>query len=527
MDDTLRVHAVDLINASWGMYLLNETLAETVGALVNELDEQHGMAGDDDAGHAFAKLYNSAAKTTVNQLGEATNIMGRGSETTLKAANDFMAHDSQVAADMLRAMGQIGTSLAGDAASSPDCTPPPRNRGEDLPEVVGETGAVTQYVVGDRFRGSPEKLRAVAGTWRKAKSIAEGVLSDAQDAWRTATSHANGQTADAVNAFFTEFVGKDHPPGRVDENCSLLANLPTACSQLAKACENYADHIQTASHRASKDAMKDLFDKSVIDNLLDSPTFGGNGEDGGLHAAVSSDDHILDLASVGHTLDSTQARVPIPNPSGDAPPLPGMPLLPPLRIPLTDIPIPELIPASYNPPSGNIPRAPAIAPPVPPDPRFPPLTPTQRAQFQQWLSGLREGDVSGGFPEDVQYQLRVAGYPEYEVPIPPGISKRDDTLMVDGMRPTDGMAIEAKHVRNPQKCPRTLDAIRESHTTGKRDFLYAKDREELRKYAAALNDPRNTELRGVEIDTDYQPSVPYWRSMMVAYGVNGYARYVP
>jgi hypothetical protein len=66
-----------------------------------------------------------------------------------------------------------------------------------------------------------------------------------------------------------------------------------------------------------------------------------------------------------------------------------------------------------------------------------------------------------------------------------------------------------------------------NHATGDRDFLYDKDHVELRKYAAALNDPRNTEMRGVETVTNNQEAVQYWRIMMAAYGVSYHARYVP
>ncbi|WP_329316971.1 hypothetical protein [Streptomyces sp. NBC_01262] len=43
-----------------------------------------------------------------------------------------------------------------------------------------------------------------------------------------------------------------------------------------------------------------------------------------------------------------------------------------------------------------------------------------------------------------------------------------------------------------------------------------------------MTDPRDKEIRGVEIDTDYlyQDSVPYGRAMMAAYGVKDYSRYV-
>ncbi|MFF0557885.1 restriction endonuclease fold toxin-2 domain-containing protein [Streptomyces sp. NPDC004266] len=93
------------------------------------------------------------------------------------------------------------------------------------------------------------------------------------------------------------------------------------------------------------------------------------------------------------------------------------------------------------------------------------------------------------------------------------------------------MAIEAKYVNKPNKpnkpCYRSLDELRANHQSGKKDFLYDKDRKELMKYDAALNDPRNKEMRGVDTVTNHADFVAYWRVMMAAYGVKGYARYAP
>ncbi|WP_245600854.1 restriction endonuclease fold toxin-2 domain-containing protein [Streptomyces sulphureus] len=202
-------------------------------------------------------------------------------------------------------------------------------------------------------------------------------------------------------------------------------------------------------------------------------------------------------------------------------------LLPSLPLPLAPlVRVPTLVPAAYHPPQPGV-RVQPVAPPSPPDPRFPTLSPPEHQSFQTWLSSLRPGDVSGGKPAEVAYQKRVAGYPEYEVPIPLGISA-NSTLMVDGMRDRDGMAVEAKYVnKTDQQCYRSLDELRENHQSSKKDFLYAKDRQELVKYNAALHDPRNTELRGVETVTNNRESVAYWRVMMAAYGVKGYARHVP
>ncbi|MFE2185119.1 restriction endonuclease fold toxin-2 domain-containing protein [Streptomyces sp. NPDC059455] len=54
---------------------------------------------------------------------------------------------------------------------------------------------------------------------------------------------------------------------------------------------------------------------------------------------------------------------------------------------------------------------------------------------------------------------------------------------------------------------RRADELRENHEKGKKDFLYRSDPDELKKYAAALNDPRNTEMRGVETVTNNHESV--------------------
>lgn len=114
--------------------------------------------------------------------------------------------------------------------------------------------------------------------------------------------------------------------------------------------------------------------------------------------------------------------------------------------------------------------------------------------------------------------------------------------MVDGMRPMDGYAIEAKHVREPdcKKTFRDLDQVDKVLGTppkidenGKvkfdphRDGMYVKDGNELARYRAALSDPRNDEIRGFEIITNDQRSAPYWQSMMAMSGVTGTARYVP
>ncbi|WP_030747006.1 restriction endonuclease fold toxin-2 domain-containing protein [Streptomyces sp. NRRL S-31] len=509
----LRHQTANFVNASWSMVGLRDLIYEMLSLLFTELSEHGGMAGDNDAGRAFAKVYKEAVATVFDKSGFAHQVMANGAGALLKSSEELLKQESEIAAELL---GKSPLDMGiGAQPSGPDCNPRASHNAQDLPEVVGETSGVDQYLFNERFLGQPHKLRAVAKTWRQASKILEDAYWDSEAAWRTATLDQAGETASAVEGFFKKFVGKNPPPSEVGEHETLMANLPVACKMLANACDAYADHIETAKRRLPYE------ETSPLDNLWpwEQPSLGGDGHDGGLHELVAGDMRIAALGKIPPALDSSKARVPMPQPDsgGFAPGVP--PLLGPL------IRIPTLVPAAYRPANG--PRVQPISPEIPLDPRFPLLKPGEQKNFQTWLNSLRTGDFSGGRPAEVAYQMRVAGYPEYEVPIPTGHSV-NNTLMVDGFRDADGMAIEAKYVNKPnQRCYRSLDELRVNHESGKKDFLYRSDRDELKKYAAALRDPRNKEMRGVETVTNNQEAVQYWRIMMAAYGVKGHARYVP
>ncbi|MFF3940910.1 restriction endonuclease fold toxin-2 domain-containing protein [Streptomyces phaeofaciens] len=151
------------------------------------------------------------------------------------------------------------------------------------------------------------------------------------------------------------------------------------------------------------------------------------------------------------------------------------------------------------------------------------------------------GFAGGGGPTnpDNAYQLRVAGYPEREVPL---VGRRQG-LMVDGIRPVDGYLVEAKHVRDPDCAKRSFRSIERVNETlskpvkvdadGKPkwdpliDGMYRSDESELRRYKSAMDNPANSEIRGLEIVTNGKDNAAYWESMMAMNGVTGSARYVP
>ncbi|WP_380286526.1 hypothetical protein [Kitasatospora purpeofusca] len=203
------------------------------------------------------------------------------------------------------------------------CALDPRGIGEQLGESVGRTGGVDKWVWGERFRGDASGLRKAAQTWQAAHRLTVQALSDAQDAWRTVGGIHEGATAKAINDYFLAFVGKQDYPARPGDDHTLLANLASACRQLAGACESYAKHIEDSAS---------VFN-GWFDAPWDSPIFGGNGDDGGLKPKVLSDTQILSLGDTAHVLDSTQQRVKVPqgNPAPPAPPGPGFPWVAPCR----------------------------------------------------------------------------------------------------------------------------------------------------------------------------------------------------
>ncbi|MFD7261014.1 restriction endonuclease fold toxin-2 domain-containing protein [Streptomyces sp. NPDC059874] len=135
------------------------------------------------------------------------------------------------------------------------------------------------------------------------------------------------------------------------------------------------------------------------------------------------------------------------------------------------------------------------------------------------------GFAGGGGPSDPDnaYQLRTSGYPEREVPL----AGKNRGLMVDGIRPVDGYLVEAKHVRDPdckKKSFRSLDRLEETLTKPVKvdsqgkiawdpviDSMYAGDEKELVRYKQAMENPANSEIRGLEIVTNGKGNAGAWR----------------
>ncbi|WP_405613294.1 restriction endonuclease fold toxin-2 domain-containing protein [Streptomyces sp. NBC_00076] len=538
----LKVIAEGMIKASMGMVdTVMVGTRDTAIALFHELDRQHGMAGDDEAGQAFAKVYKSAAATTLDKMGFSAYVMGETGKGLMRNVREFMAHESRVASAILNKQVDL-TAGMGDPGA--DCTESFLGLGQELPEVVGDTAWYDQYAPGgmsDRFRGSPEKLRDVAVSWRAGGKMMLRFLEDAQAYAHTADKAHSGEAADAFRSYFKGFVGFAHPPDQAQQDETLVGNLVAACQQLAKACDRYADHVEDAKKKIEQDKL----DPFHIDAPWGSPIFGGNGNDGGLLDAVLDDPWIHRLGDVAHALDASEQRVKLPGGSDDRPGLPGLPLFP---VPVP-VPVPLVLASSRGQAPGIVQMSNRVDPSIPGQDPIPPepgatrlLSSGEQPQFRTWLNSLNTGGFAGGGGPgnpDNAYQLRVAGYPERELPL----VGRKRGLMVDGIRPADGYLVEAKHVRDPDCEKRSFRSIeRVNETLAKPvkvdakgnpkfdpliDGMYRGDEAELRRYKSAMANPANSEIRGLEIVTNGKDGAPYWESMMAMNGVTGTARYVP
>ncbi|MFG2832503.1 restriction endonuclease fold toxin-2 domain-containing protein [Streptomyces sp. NPDC048434] len=528
--------AGQMIKASMTMMEVMRGVRDTAIALASELEAQKGMAGDDDAGRSFVAAYKPAAGTTLDQMGFSSYVMGATGAGLMQTAREYMATESQVSADLLGGQEDLSANM-GDPGR--DCSSRFIGLGEELPEAIGDTAWYHQYAPGggNLYRGSAEKAREVAGSWRHAGRLMERHLGDAQLCASTARKHHAGAAADSFHDYFKRCIGAGTPPSQAQEDEPLIANIVAACTQLANACENYADHIDSAL--AAIDVHSADFFR--VDLPWEQPLLGGNGYDGGLQDAVLSDPRIRQLGAIAHVLDSSQARIKLPGGEG-APPRP--PLLPGGGI---RVPTPILLASA----PAMVPMGQGVDPtlshsdPLPPNhPNL--LSPHEQAQFRTWRNSLPAGGFAGGGdssnPQNA-YQKRVAGYPEREVPLPPGsVGGSGKGLMVDGMRPADGYMVDAKYVREPDckktfrrldEYEKTMNAPVEMGKNGKpkfnprRDAMYPKDKQELVRYREAMSDPRNTKVKGLEIITNDKEGSAYWQAMMAMAKVQGTTRYEP
>jgi hypothetical protein len=159
-------------------------------------------------------------------------------------------------------------------------------------------------------------------------------------------------------------------------------------------------------------------------------------------------------------------------------------------------------------------------PPMPGSP-FSPLSPQQQAEAMVWVAGLRSVPTSTKTPWG-QYQVRVAGPKQYEMPTGDG-----RLALPDGFRPLDGAIIDAKYMDDPSCSPYNLDNRGNSKVFQpmfENAFVHGND--EFNRYAAVIKDPAN-HAQFLEVVVNNPKEVPYFQFLMAAQHAPGLVRVVP
>ncbi|WP_232542790.1 hypothetical protein [Streptomyces sp. QHH-9511] len=81
--------AEGMIRGSMGLLDTMRGARDTAIAVGHELARQHGMAGDDEAGRAFAKVYVSAAPATLDKMGFSSYVLGETSKGLIRNAREL------------------------------------------------------------------------------------------------------------------------------------------------------------------------------------------------------------------------------------------------------------------------------------------------------------------------------------------------------------------------------------------------------------------------------------------------------
>ncbi|MCP9206824.1 restriction endonuclease fold toxin-2 domain-containing protein [Streptomyces sp. NEAU-Y11] len=526
----VHVKSDQLVGISGGFNKHMNFLVEVVNALVVALGASKGMAGDDEGGRNFAKLYQGAAREAVFQMAFSTYTMGNLSANVMQMAFDFLRTDSKVAASMLNKFSpdEAINMLRSPAPSQCD----PTGSEDDLPEVVDKETWWDDFTTTGP-RGNPSRAKEAGKAWRKAGELLDETRISAQTGQQILVKDWAGQAVTGFVSYFDIFIGRGDRPSKTTQNEALLANIATACHEIADSCDAYAGHVEDAKN-----------DKlwSPPDSVYD------NDNDHGLNEAVCADTKINGLGRIPGILDGSGRRAKLPEPS--APWDPGLPSIfpaPPLRVPMPAIPVAAKAPGGTPGPSSVLlafyerpdhlkpkPPRPGVNPkgPIPPEPGAKRLSPAEQARFRKWMSGLHQHDFANNRTEKDpanRYQADTAGYPEYDLPLPPDGGKKN-VQQADGLRAEDGYALDAKYVKKPNSCesPRTLEKLQLPDDVKKPWEIsnHGGDNREIRDYGRAIN-ADGSKVKGLEVITNGPETMAYWQYLMAKQGVPGSVRYHP
>lgn len=507
---------------------MKDYLEEVQGGLIGDLGSTGGMAGDDSAGHNFGNAYSPAAQTTVRGIGTASAGCAAISDNLLGMAWNYLLADDAAAASLIGGKPRLNSGMA---PGPQECEP--SNAAVALPRVEQHHNWGVNHLIAPFWpEGDPDTLDAASATWHRAATCLGEVTPVLTGAVSTMTADCAGVAFDAFYSYADRFIGLR------GQGNALLSTLARACETLSRACSAYADQIR--SRRAYVEHVAEAAGiVTVVGIALTIVTVGfsdgaaetldeGAAADLALTAAefadgVAADAAVAALPEIDAELEAELEKVLLSVSAVTVPTLgAGLTAGGATLADTGGLAAPGALGGTGS--TATLTAA-GIGPiPAPVPPFSPMLTPAELVTFNAWLGKQKPGPLKPTDPGDLAYQIAVAG--DHETVLPTGTAPGPgSTMAVDGVRPSDGALIEAKHVRNPGCTPRTLQGLQSAdRATG---FLSPGDAEELVKYRQVLANPANSEARYLEIDTNDQEAVGYWQFLAADEGVKTNVRYVP
>jgi len=361
--------------------------------------------------------------------------------------------------------------------------------------------------------------------WQHAAELIDDAQCNAEQHAAPITVYCSGATITAFNSYVRRIYATD-PSGNtvIDAGQPLMENLAAGCRQMQRICDQYADAIDDCRHTLiALGVTAGIITAAGV--LLTFFTFGGS------DAAAAAGDAALaaDAAVAAEALAAAEAELAAAAAVAEAEAVIESAVAKLLAAGvLTAVVVGPADRASAAPAAGpqlaGLTALPAVAtvPPLPPglpSGTFPTYSPQGQAAAAAWAATLASRDPVYGTPDDIAYQIRMAGQPERHMSGAGG-----DTVWADGYRPSDGAVIDAKHVRNPGCSPRTLEGLSENQFASL--MLKDKDESEVGRYGGVVANPAN-HAQYLEIDTDDQETVGYWQYLAASNHVPSDVRYNP
>lgn len=490
------------------------------GYLTGGLAPTGGMAGDDEAGRAFAKSYDAAAGSVMTGLARGSTQLGGMAAGLLQMAVNYWKADAH---------SSFGAPGMKTAPNAPECDPSAVGH---VPTAVGENHSDVPSILRKFWpQGDTGKLREAAGVWRTGAGLVDGLISRG---FSVTCDVTGSNTGDAIDAFAKSWgqLGGAACYGSVSADAPLLANVSGTCRALASACDDYASRVEGQRKHLEHLAIA----AGIIAGLgILGTVFTLGGSDG---AAAGADTAILAAAVTSFEVAVegsaelavlTEAEAIVAAAAAD------LPEIVPLVAETTPV---GLTPAALgsiglgifgatfpNGPAGAAPTGPGspIGGPVGPLPPSP-YSPYSRMSLMDqqtnraWMASLKQTPFTNT-GDWADYQRRVAGPTIYQMQN----FTHTTTIDADGYRPADGAVIEAKYIKGDTDCSVYVAPKPEQVFAPVYESVLSGQSREFAKYGGAISNAENR-AKFLEVIVNKPEALPYFQALLLEFKIPGWVR---